>query len=422
MMSISKKPSTAVLLAVSLFIAGVAWAADSAAWPRFHGPKGDNISTETGLLKQWPAGGPKLLWTARGIGQGYAGVTIVDGFVYTAGNVDDKTMITALDTDGRLCWQVDNGEAWSEKYPGSRGTPTLDEKRLYHESPRGDLVCLNAKTGKKLWRMNILDRFGGKNIHWALAESVLIDGDRLICCPGGPKTAVVALNKRTGRTVWQSPAADDDLIGYATPTLAEYRGLRIILTMTLKALIGVNADNGDLLFRFEHPTKYDVNATMPVYHNGHVFISSGYGTTGSTLLKLDVRGKKASVTKVWNSRELDNHHGGVILLDGYLYGAAHQFNRGKWICLDWKTGELQYAERGVGKGSATCADGMLYTLSERRAVGLVKATPTGHEVVGRFKIPSGGEGPTWAHPVVCGGRLYLRHGDFLYAYDVRDQR
>ena len=251
---------------------------------------------------------------------------------------------------------------------------------------------------------------------------MLIDGSRLICCPGGPKTAVVALDKRTGRTIWQSPSAGGDLVGYATPTLAEYRGLRMILTMTLKAVIGVNADNGDLLFRFEHPTKYDVNATMPLYHDGHVFISSGYGTTGSTLLKLDVRGKKATVTKVWNSRDLDNHHGGVILLDGYLYGAAHNFNRGKWICLDWKTGEMKYAEKGVGKGSATCAEGMLYTMSERRDVGLVKATPAGHEVISQFKLPSGGEGPTWAHPVVRGGRLYLRHGDFLYAYDVRDKR
>jgi hypothetical protein len=193
----------------------------------------------------------------------------------------------------------------------------------------------------------------------------------------------------------------------------------MILTMTLKAVIGVNADDGDLLFRFENPTKYDVNATMPIYHDGHILISSGYGTTGTTLLKLDVDGKKANVTKVWNSRELDNHHGGLILVDGYVYGAAHDFNGGKWICLDWKTGERQYAEKGVGKGSATCAEGMLYTLSESRAVGLVKATPEGHVLVGEFKIPSQGEGPTWAHPVVRGGRLYIRHGNFLYAYDVR---
>jgi outer membrane protein assembly factor BamB len=415
------RATTTILAATLLLAAGTAWAADSPEWPRFHGPRGDNISTETGLLAAWPEGGPKLLGTAKGIGEGYAGVAIADGMIYTAGNVEDKTVITALDLNGRQRWQVENGEAWTKSNPGSRGTPTIDGDRLYHENAFGDLICLNAKTGKKIWSTNILEQFQGKNIEWGLAESVLVDGDRLICCPGGPETAVVALDKRTGKVAWKSPSAAGDSIGYASPLLAECKGLRMILTMTLKAVIGVNADTGELLFRFEHPTKYDVNATTPIYHDGHILISSGYGTTGTTLLKLDVDGKKASVTKVWNSRELDNHHGGVILLDGFVYGAAHDFNGGRWICLDWKAGEKRYAEKGVGKGSATCAEGMLYTLSENRAVGLVKATPDGHKLISEFKIPSQGEGPTWAHPVVCGGRLYIRHGDFLYAYKVREK-
>ncbi|MBN2023093.1 MAG: PQQ-binding-like beta-propeller repeat protein [Pirellulales bacterium] len=395
------------------------FAADSAAyWPRFHGPNGDNISTDTGLLKEWPKDGPKLLWTAKGIGFGFAGVTMADGQIHTAGNLDDKTVVTAIDQSGRILWQAPNGEAWKGDWAGTRGTPTLDGPRVYHESPVGQVTCLDAKTGRPLWTRNILDEFGSQNIQWALAESVLVDGNRLICCPGGPQTAVVALNKMTGETVWKSPSASGDLIGYATPTLAEFQGLRMIFTMTLKALIGVNADTGELLFRVEHPTRYDVNATKPLFHDGHVFVSSGYGTTGSALYKLDVRGKTASATKVWESRELDNHHGGVVLLNGYLYGAAHNFNSGRWICLDWKTGEMKYAERGVGKGALTCADGMLYTMSEKRDVGLVPATPAAHKVVSRFKLPSGGEGPTWAHPVVRGGRLFIRHGECLYCYDV----
>ena len=411
-----------LLLALTTFttvLSAKAAADDPGYWPRFHGPKGDNISTETGLLKKWPQGGPKLLWTAEGIGEGFAGVTIAEGFIYTDGGIDGKSVITALDMNGNMRWQVKNGDAWTGSHPGSRGTPTIDGDRLYHESPLGDVVCLNAKTGKKIWGINILKRFGSKTAFWALAESVLIDGECLIVCPGGPETAVVALDKMNGKIVWKSPSVDGKLVDYVSPVLIEQDGLRIVLTMLHMSLVGVNADTGDVLFSFPHPTKYPTSATTPIYHDGQIFISTGYGTTGATLLKLDVDGTRAKVTKVWNSRELDNHHGGVILHDGYLYGAAHYFNRGKWICLDWKTGEMKHAAKGVGKGSATMAEGMLYTLSEKKKVGLVRATPDGHELCGEFELPSGGKGPSWAHPVVCGGRLYIRHGDFLYAYDVR---
>ena len=389
-------------------------------WPRFHGPEGRNISADTGLMKQWPEDGPPLAWKASGIGMGYASVTLAQGRIYTSGNVGDKTMVTALDLDGKVVWQAENGPAWTKDYEGTRGTPTIDGDRVYQESPVGEVACLEAKTGKKIWSVNILERFGAKNIQWALAESVLIDGDRVICCPGGPEVSVVALDKNSGETVWKAKSTGD-LAGYSSPALAEYQGLRMLMTMNAKAMIGVNADNGDLLWRHEHETKYDVNATMPLYHDGHVFISSGYGS-GSELLKINVDGKKASVQRVWESKELDNQHGGVVLIDGYLYGAAHSANRGKWICLDWKTGKMMYAERGVGKGSLTCADGLLYTMSEKRDVGLVKPAPEAHQVISEFKLPSGGEGPTWAHPVVCGGRLYIRHGDFLYAYRVEAAR
>ena len=389
---------------------------DRAEWPQFHGPRRDNIATETGLLRQWPAGGPRLLWTARGIGHGFASVAVGAGRIYTAGDRDGQTILSALDLDGRLLWQVPNGAAWEGQSPGSRSTPTLDADRLYHESPHGDLLCLDAQTGKRLWGMNILAAFGSKNITWALSESLLIDGDRLICCPGGPQTAVVALDKRTGRMVWKSPSAGD-LAGYASPSLGEHQGLRMIFTLTSRAAIAVNAESGELLWRFEHITPFEEMITMPLYHDGHVLISTR--TTGSVLLALDVAGTQCSVREVWRNKDLDNQHGGIVLVDGYVYGASHVNADGKWICVDWKTGKTMYAERGVGKGSLTYADGMLYTLSENRTVGLVEATPQGHKVVSQFKIPAGGQGPTWAHPVVCGGRLYLRHGDFLYAYDIR---
>lgn len=392
--------------------------ADAAAgfcWPRFHGPANDNCSPEKGLLRVWPEGGPPLVWTAKGLGGGYSSVSIAGGLIYTAGNIDGKTMITALDLNGNVRWQQPNGPAWTGEYPGTRSTPTIDGQRLYHQSPLGNLVCMRAATGERLWGLNVLETFGSKNIPWALAESLLIDGPHVISTPGGPQTCVVALDKMTGQTVWQSASAEGDLAGYCSPGLVEYQGKRLILTMTARAVVCVDADTGKLYWRFPHKTAYDINVLTPIFVDGWVFISSGY-RSGSRMLKMSVSGDEVSVEEVWINKDLDNHHGGVVLRDGFLYGSAHS---GNWVCLDWTTGQTRYKERGVGKGSLTYADGMLYTLSERREVGLVPATPEKHEVVSRFELPEGGEGPSWAHPVVCGGRLYIRHGDFLYCYDVR---
>ncbi|MFW6171867.1 MAG: PQQ-binding-like beta-propeller repeat protein [Planctomycetota bacterium] len=384
-------------------------------WPRFHGPAGDNKSPATGLLKEWPEGGPELVWTAEGLGEGFASVSLAHGNIYTAGNIDEQTVVMALDLDGRKVWQTACGEAWTKSHSGTRSTPTIDGDRLYYETPLGDLVCLNAHTGQRIWGLNILDQFAGKNIRWALAESPVVDGDLLICCPFGDLGSVVALNKKTGKTVWAAESVGDRA-GYATPAIAEFAGRRMVLTMSSKALVGVDISNGDLLFRHEHITRYDVNALTPICVDGHVFISSGYGS-GSELVKLTATEGRITAEQVWENKDLDNHHGGVVLLDGHVYGA--DFRR-YWLCLDWETGQTEYQERGVGKGSLTYADGMLYTLSEKRGtVGLVKPTPAEHKLVSEFTIPEGGEGPVWAHPVVCDGRLYIRHGDLLFAFDVK---
>ncbi len=390
----------------------------SASWPQFHGPKRDNKSLETGLLKEWPSEGPKLLWTARGIGSGFATVAIADGFICTAGNIKDRTVVTALDPDGKIQWQADAGPPWRQTHlSGSRGCPTVDGNRVYYESPHGQVVCLEAKTGKTIWLLNLFQKFGGQNINWALAEGLLIDRDRLICCPGAPGAGVVALDKYSGKTVWVCKETQDQA-GYASPILVNYQGLPQVITMTAKAAIGVHADTGALLWRFEHTTPFDENILMPIYHDGHVFIDSGH-KSGGELLKLKVSGNSCTVEVAWRTKALDNQHGGILLLDGYLYGASHKSNPGRWICLDFQTGQPAYIADSIGKGSLTYADGMLYLFNESGTVALVPATPKGHIVVGRFDIPRGGTGPTWAHPVVCGGRLYLRHADYLFAYDLR---
>jgi len=392
--------------------------ATGAEWTNFRGPNRDGKSTETGLLKSWPAGGPTFLWTAKGCGTGYASVTIANGLIYTTGSFGGETAVVALDMNGQQKWSTSFCGTFKGTGPGSRGTPTIDGGKLYAEGPQGTVVCLDAATGSKVWSVNLMQEFGGRNIRWALSESLLVDGDDVICCPGGASAAMVALNKNTGETVWVCKG-EGDKPGYASPVLIEYEGLRQILTMMSRSAIGVNADTGDLLWRYEHVTRYEVNATNPVFHNGHIFITSGYGK-GCALLKLNVSGKDASITEVWRNRALDNHHGGVILLDGHLYGSAFKKN---WICMDFMTGDVRYRDRRVAKGSVVYADGMLYCLSERGGrVSLVKVTPDSCDIVSRFSIPNAGSHKdVWAHPVVCGGRLYIRNKGSLYAYDVKGQ-
>jgi outer membrane protein assembly factor BamB len=392
-----------------------AGAGSAAEWPQFHGPRRDNLSGETALLEQWPPDGPKLLWTAKGLGHGFSTVAIAGGLIYTAGNVGPDTVITALDLDGKPQWTAKNGPACKHDRPGTRSTPTIDGDRLYHENCTGDLACLDAKTGKVIWSLNILKKLGGRSPNWGLAESPLVDGNRVICVPGGVNAGLAALDKMTGETVWVCKETAEKP-GYASPILIEYGGVRQIVTMMEKSVVGVRADTGKLLWRQPHVAFADETVSTPIFHDRFVFVST-LGPGASQCIELSGEGDGISAKQAWQSKALDNHHGGVLLFDGCLYGST---TGGKWVCLELRTGKVLHTADGVGKGSLTCADGMLYTYSENGGtVGLARATPESHHVVSRFRIPQGGQGPCWAHPVVCGGRLYLRHGDFLYCYDVQ---
>jgi len=385
-------------------------------WPQFRGPKRDNLSRETGLLKQWPSGGPKLLWTAKNLGEGFSTVAVSDGLICTTGNIGNDTVITALGLNGNTKWTAKNGPAYKRNKPGTRSTPTINDRRLYHENADGDIVCLGSDTGNKIWSLNILERFNGRNINWALAESLLIDGDKVICTPGGQAVGMAALDKKTGQTVWTCEGINDKP-GYSSPIVFEYKGIRQIVALMAKSVVGVNADTGRLLWRVDHVTPFDENINTPIYHNGCVFICSR--TTGSRLFRLKVDGDKVSVEAVWKSKLLESQHGGIILLDGYLYGSSRTSIFGPWICLDFKTGRRMYAEPGIGTGSLTYADGLIYALNQRSTIALVRPTPYAFQIISQFSIPKGGKGPTWAHPVVCNGRLYIRHGNFLYCYDIK---
>ena len=392
-------------------------------WPQFHGPRRDNRSDEKGLLKQWPKGGPKLIWKAEGIGQGYSTVAIANGTIYTTGNIGADTIITAMDMSGEEIWKRKNGPAYKRSHPGARSTPTIVGGRLYHLNGDLDLICMDARMGATIWAVDLKEKFGGRMISWGISESPLVDGSNVICCPGGTEVSMVALDKDTGETRWTCSGAGDKP-GYASTILVDYKGLRQIVMLMAESAIGVAADTGRLLWQYPQKVRFDANCDMPIYHEGHIYLF-GTWNRGATKLKLNVEGDDCSVKEVWRTNELDNEHGGVMIVEGYLYGQADGDHRWRhWACLDMETGKTMWTARelyGERSASLTFADGLLYVMSDIGEVGLVKPNPKRMEVVSRFELPKGGEGEAYAHPVVCGGRLYIRHGDFLFAYDIRSK-
>jgi len=420
------RPSATIarLVVVPVLAAATAGAGE---WPQFHGPNRDNKSADTGLLKKWPQGGPLRLWEATGIGQGYSTVAIAGKRIHTTGSINSDCIITVLDMDGKKVWARKNGKAWRKSYPGTRSTPTITGGMLYHLSGIGNLVCLKADDGRAAWSTNIMERFGGRNIIWGLAESPLVFDDKVICTPGGKTVSMVALDKRTGKVVWQCEGAGDRP-GYASPILVEYKGLRQIVTVMSESVVGVRASDGKLLWRYPHKVYYDENITTPIFHEGFLIVS-GCVKKGTTSLELNVSGESCSVRRHWHNGDLDNKQGGVVLVDGRIYGYAEHLGRSApWVCIDFKTGRFIFKSAPVQSsykyrnGCLTYADGMFYLYSDDGHMVLAKPTDAGFDVTGRLKLKNPGKRPTWAHPVVCGGRLYIRYGDRLGVYDVAGKR
>ena len=410
------------LLFFILIVTVVSFATDNMSWPCFHGPKRDNLAAETGLMQAWPQDGPELLWTASGIGHGYSTVSIAGDRIYTAGMIDKQTYVMALDLSGKQLWQKLNGQSWQASkqqswavpYAGARGTPTVDGDTVYHLSDLGRLTAFDVLTGEERWHLDIMKTFKAGRPEYGYSESVLIHGDVLICCPAGEDGYIVALEKGTGRTLWANTDIKD-AVGNCSVVLARIEDSQQLITLSASRILSFDPNNGHLLWDYEFANKRENNVADVVVSDGLIFASSGYGK-GSILLQPKRKANgKFSVEPIWTSELLDNHHGGVLLVDGSLYGAGHEA-RG-WFCLDFKTGGKLWQTRG--KGSLTYADGHLYCLGERGTMALVKAIPEKWDQVSSFRLPRGGEGPYWAHPVVCGGRLYVRHSDQLYAYDIR---
>jgi len=390
-------------------------------WHSFHGPDRSNKSTETGLLREWPEEGPGLLWTISGLGKGYCTVSIADGYLFTSGIDDQQTFVFAFDLDGNLVWKKPNGQAWETEMPwaisynGARSTPTYSEGIVYHLGELGRLAAFDAKSGGEVWSIELRELFDAEIPEYGYSESVHIEGDRLYCCPAGEKAYMVCLDKHTGKLLWANNEIPGT-VGFSSLIIFDHGGHRQISGLSSNSLFGVDLNTGKLLWHTEYENSRSNNVSDPIYHSGYVFASSGYGK-GSILIRLNASGNGITPEKVWQTELMDNQNGGVILHDGYLYGAGQ--NARGWFCLDFQTGS-QIWNTG-GKGSLTFADQMLYCLDERGIITLVKATSEKYEAVSVFEVPDGGEGMHWAHPVVCGARLYIRHQDKLFAYDISNQ-
>ena len=386
-------------------------------WPGWRGSDRTDRSPEKGLLKEWPAGGPKQLWIYKDAGKGYSGPAVVDGGFYTMGTKGTEEVIIALDAvSGQERWKSAVGEVLSNDWgDGPRSTPAVDGDRVYALGGKGDLVCVSAKDGKQLWKKSMKE-LGGSVPGWGYTESVLVDGDRVLCTPGGAQGAVVAFAKDSGKLLWQS-ADFTDGAQYSSVIAVHHNGAHQYVQLTMKSIVGLAADSGKVLWKADWPGRTAVIPT-PIFADGHVYVSSGYGV-GCKLAKV---GSDNQVTTVYENKVMKNHHGGVILVGEHLYGYS---DGSGWVCQNFKTGEEVWSSKNLGKGPVSFADGMLYCVEEDTGnVALVEATPKGWTEKSRFKLEPqttirARSGRIWTHPVISNGRLYLRDQDLVFAYNIK---
>ncbi len=401
---------------------------DQPYWPAWRGAQRDGLSRDTELMRRWPEGGPELVWQAGNLGRGFSSLSIADGRIFTMGDRDDGQDVIALDLDsGRELWSTRIGDIWAPAgYAGPRATPTIDGASLYALGPHGDLVCLQAADGKEVWHRDMQNDFGGKmHSGWGYSESPLVDGAKLVCTPGGPEAGMVALDKRSGREIWRAEipsfgSRGGDGAAYSSIVVSEGGGVRQYVQLMGRGVVGVDARSGKFLWGYNRVANGTANIPTPLVVDDYIFCSSGY-RTGAALLKLVPDGDGVSAEEVYflDGKQFQNHHGGMVMLGDYVY-AGHGHNRGAPVCLEWKTGKTVWRHnRGPGSGSAAVAyaDGNLYFRFQDGVMALIGATPEEYRELSTFQIPDV-EHPSWSHPVIAGGRLYLREQDALYCYDI----
>ncbi len=386
------------------------------------------VSSETGLLTSWPENGPDLVWMNLELPKGNSSVSFSSNTLFLTGTNEANDILVAIDSVGVIKWQTPYGRAWNESFPESRCTPTVEGDRVYVSSGLGDLACVDAITGAIIWSLKASETYKGTFGPWGIAESLLIDGEKLYFTPGGSETTTIALEKTTGKLLWKTESLND-IPGYVSPIMIENDGKKLLVNVSGKYVFAVDVSTGAIAWKINHVDIYTptqlaskgddakIKCVTPLYHEGKIYVTSGYNQ-GGVMLQLTDAGNNAAI--VWTDSILDVHHGGALLFNGYIYGSNWLNNStGNWICLDWNTGKKMYDEKWNCKGSIIAAEGMLYIYDEKIGnVGLVKANPEKFEVISSFKI-SKGSGPHWGHPVIHKGKLYIRHGEALMVYDIK---
>ncbi|WP_394793885.1 PQQ-binding-like beta-propeller repeat protein [Armatimonas sp.] len=407
----------ATRIVFSVIALGAVSAAVAADWPQFRGPERNGLSKETGLLKSWAEGGPKLAWKATGLGDSHTTISVAKGKIFGMGLVGDDEKVWVLDEKtGKSLWSVKiagrislNGRQGGY---GSRATPTVEGNFLYTVGVAGDVLCMKVADGSIVWRKNLVSDFGGQVPTWGYSESPLVDGDKLIVTPGGPN-AMIALDKKTGATLWKSPLSNR--VAYCSAQVATVNGQKQYIQFLGEGVFGLSAVDGKPLWSYTNPANgvwREINCSMPIYSDGMVFAATAY-EKGGGLVKLTGAPK---AEEQYFRREMLNHHGGMVLVGDYLYGTGNN----SLMCLEFKTGKIVWESRAPGKGSITYADGMLYCRSERGPVTLVEANPKEYIQRGQFEQPDRTREPAWAYPVVANGKLYVHDMDTLLCYDIKD--
>ena len=384
-----------------------------AEWFQWRGPDRDGISQETGLLQDWPKAGPPQVWRSGGAGSGYSSFSASGGRLYTLGARDNNEYVMAFDrATGKKLWEHLNGRRYeNDRGDGPRSTPTIDGDRLYVLGGSGDLTGLELASGKRIWSINLTQKFGGRNPYWGYSESPLIVGDRILVNAGGPKASIVAVAKADGATLWQN---HNDEAGYSSPMLMRTGSLNQVIFFTGARTLAVDPRDGRLLWSYHKVANGTANIATPIVRGTRVFLSSDYGT-GAALLDIRAAGTLASANEVYFTRDMRNHHASSLLIEDHVYG----FSSSILTALRFDTGAMAWRDRSVGKGSLIFADRRLYLYSEDGVVGLAEASPAGYREHGRFRLAQQSGLPTWSHPIISGGLLIIRDQDTVYAYDVK---
>ncbi len=381
---------------------------------QWRGPQRAGIFDESGLLDAWPENGPELLWSFQGLGAGHTSAAIGNNRVYLTGMPDTMGVLYCLDLEGTLLWQKTYGTEWHVNYTGPRSTPVIAGDHVYLESSMGVVYCFDAQSGDIIWEADLLSRFNAENIQWGMTESLLMDGDHIICTPGGEEHNVVALNRSTGETVWTSrghrePAA------YCSPILIDHNGTRLVVTMTATSIIGIDAATGEMYWRAEQMQRNKIHANSPLYSGGVIYCSSASAPENSGTLALRLSEDGRQVEQLWRNESLQNLMGGLVLVNGHIFGSTYRSKN--WYAVNVSDGESTLLTRDFTNGVVVYADGLFYVYSESGEMALVKMDHETFEVISRFTVPLG-TGEHWAHPVIHNKRMYIRHGDALMVYDI----